>query len=401
MATTNVPRAKITLQGVVAPAASAVLAGVWSDLNTAFGGDLNTTNLATPEGQLASSTTAIITDKNDQFRAYVAGVDPAYSAGRMQDGIARIYFISRDPARPTVVQGQCIGAAGTAIPFGVLARAADGNLYRCTTAGTIPEGGSVALPFACQATGPIPCPAGTLGVYQIISGWDAITNAADGVIGNNVESRVAFEARRRASVAINARDSLDSILANVLAVPDVLDAYAAQNDTAFSVIRGGITLPPHSLYVGVAGGDPDAVALAIRTRKSLGCDTVGSVTRMVPDAAYAAPQPTYATSFQVLAPTPVLFAIKLANDPNVPSDAPSQVQAAIINAFAGADGGLRARSGGTIYASRYYAPVSALGAWVQIVSITLGVGAATGYSTVMRIDQTPVVAPADITVALV
>ena len=56
----------------------------------------------------------------------------------------------------------------------------------------------------------------------------------------------------------------------------------------------------------------------------------------------------------------------------MPSNASSLIKAAIISAFAGADGGSRAKIGSTVYASRYYAGVAALGAWANIVSIQIG-----------------------------
>ncbi len=56
----------------------------------------------------------------------------------MQDAIARIYFLERNPAEPTTVQALCTGLAGVEIPVGALAVAEDGNQYICTQAGTIP-----------------------------------------------------------------------------------------------------------------------------------------------------------------------------------------------------------------------------------------------------------------------
>ncbi len=68
----------------------------------------------------------------------------------------------------------------------------------------------------------------------------------------------------------------------------------------------------------------------------------------------------------------MLFQVNLADNPQVPADAELLVEAAIINAFSGADGGPRARIGGTIYASRFYSAVALLGSWAQIVSILIG-----------------------------
>ena len=51
----NVPALTITDTGVVAPQTSDVLNGVLQDLNTAFGGNLNITNVGTPQGYLAEN----------------------------------------------------------------------------------------------------------------------------------------------------------------------------------------------------------------------------------------------------------------------------------------------------------------------------------------------------------
>jgi len=229
--TTNVPSPTFGPTGFVPPPESAVLAGVQADQNAAFGGNLNL-GLTTPQGQLAQSETAIIGDKNDQFCALANNMDPAFSSGRFQDGIGRIYYLTRIPASSTVVTGRCSGLAGTVIPVNAQAIDQGGNTYLCTQAGTIPVGGYIDLTFACSATGPVACPIGFLSaIYQAIPGWDSITNLAAGALGADVETRSDFEFRRANSVALNAQGSLGSVLGAVFAVPGVLDAYAIENDT--------------------------------------------------------------------------------------------------------------------------------------------------------------------------
>ena len=56
----------------------------------------------------------------------------------------------------------------------------------------------------------------------------------------------------------------------------------------------------------------------------------------------------------------------------MPADAVTQIQNAIIAAFAGADGGPRARIGSTIFALRFASSIIALGSWAQIISIQIG-----------------------------
>lgn len=264
MSMTNVPEPVFGATGFIVPAESAILAGVQADQQAAFGGNLNPA-LSTPQGQLASSETAIIGDKNDQFLLLTQNVDPAYASGRMQDAIARIYFLERNPAQPTAVQCVCSGKTNTPIPVGAQAQDQDGNLYICTEAGTILSSGSVTLNFACATTGPIACPPGFVDdIYQAIPGWDSVTNPAAGVVGNNVETRADFEFRRAASVALNAQGSLPSVLGAVFSVPNVLDAYATEND--LSVISGAAftgSIAGATLTVTVLGSGAIAVGQTV------------------------------------------------------------------------------------------------------------------------------------------
>lgn len=369
--TTSVPAPAFGLNGFIAPSESSILAGVIVDINTAFGGGLNP-SLSTPQGQLASSVTAIIGNANDQFLALANGVDPAFAAGRLQDGIGRIYFITRNAAQSTVVQATCSGLTNTIIPIGALAQATDKTNYVCIQAGTIPPGGSVVLPFQAVPTGPIACPAGMLNaIYRLIPGWDSILNATDGVLGSVVESRTDFELRRQQSVSKNAAGTLPAIQGAVLGVPGVLDVYVTENYTTAPVTIGGVSIAANSLYVAVSGGASQAVAQAIWSKKAPGCGYTGNTTMTVVDNSpgYNVPYPSYAVTFQRPAPITVSFSVVIANSLAVPSNAAALVSSAILTAFSGADGGTRARIGSTLYASRYYAGVAALGAWAQIISI--------------------------------
>lgn len=371
---TNVPAPTWTPNGFVIPSDDAILTGVQADQNAAFGGDLNPA-LETPQGQLATSQTAIISNADQTFLFYTTQTDPAFAIGRMQDAIGRIYFIERIPAEPTLVTATCTGLAGTVIPPGSLAQAGDGNTYTCTDGGAIPVGGSIFLTFACNTVGPIACPANTLNVIaRAIPGWDTINNPSDGVLGRNTEGRAAFEARRAASVALNSRGALPSVRGAVLSVAGVLDAYVTENVTGSPVTIGDFTLAAHSLYVAVVGGTDANVANAIWSKKAPGCAYNGNTTVTVQDtnSGYTPPYPSYSVSFERPAALTVLFAITIANSSLVPSNATDLIQSAIIGAFAGADGGSRAQIGSTLYASRYYATIAALGPWVQIVSILIG-----------------------------
>lgn len=403
MADTSVPSPTFGPTGFLIPAESALVAGAFADINAAFGGGLND-DATTPQGQLAASIGAIVGFCNDTFLYLATQFDPAYAVGRFQDALGRIYFLERTAAEPTVVAADCVGAPGTVIPSGSLARAADGNVYSSTSAATIPDAGTISVDFACLTTGPIACPAGSLTtIYRTVPGWDTVNNPLDGVLGRNVESASEFEARRQASVALNAVGSLPAIRANVLNVENVLDAYVTENETGAPVVKGGVTLAANSLYVCTTGGVAADIAAAIWRKKPPGCGYTGTTTIAVEDSnsGYSTPYPSYDVSFTIATPTPILFAVSIANSPSVPANATALIQAAIIAAFSGSDGGERAKIGSTVYASRYYSPVALLGSWASIVSIKLGTAAADQDSVTMQIDQVPTIDAGDIVVTLV
>lgn len=401
---TNVPPLQVTAAGVVVPTEAEILSGVQADQAAAFGGDLNP-SLETPQGQLATSETAVIANAYAAFAALLSNMDPAYASGRMQDGIGRIYFMTRLPALPTSVSVTLTGLAGTVIPINAQAIATDGSIYLNTAEVTIPAGGSVAATFDCATPGPTACPAGSLNkIYRAITGWDSITNAADGVLGRAVESRSAFELRRQQSVAANSQGMLTSILGNVLDVSGVSDAYVLENDTGAPITVTGVTLVANSLYVCAQGGVNLDVATAILKKKAPGCRYNGTTTVSVTDSnpLYAPNYPTYSVKFQRPTPLRIYVAVSIANGADVPLDAVAQIQAAIIAAFAGADGGYPARIGATLLSSRYYAPVALLGAWARIISLKIGtVSPAVDDLVVVPINQIPAIAAGDIAVTLV
>lgn len=378
---TSVPPPTFGPLGFVAPPESAILTGVLADTSAAFGGNMNQA-LNTPQGQQASSLTAIIANCYALFLLYTNLVDPALSSGRMQDAIGYIYFLIRKPAQPTVVTATCSGAPGTLIPFGSLAQDANGNLYASLANATIGGGGTVSIEFECTVSGPLVCPAGALNaIYQAIPGWDTVTNPSDGEVGNNAETPAEFELRRQQSVSQNSMGPAPAVQAAVLGVAGVLDAYTFDNSTSSPVTIQGQTIDANSLYCCAAGGVSQDVAQAIWTRKGAGCAYTGNTTETVEDtnSGYTVPYPSYSVTFQRPTDLSVFFLVTLRNSSLVPADALTMVQAAVLETFAGSQEdpnfntfSTRARIGGTIFTSDYVPNIALLGSWARIVSIGIG-----------------------------
>lgn len=400
----SVPQISFTSAGLVLPTDAAILAGVQADINAAFGGGVNPA-LETPQGQLASSEAAVIADKNAEVALIVNQVDPQYADGRFQDAIARIYYLTRKPATSTAVIATLGGASGTVIPAGTLAQDTGGNTYSLTANATIGVGGTVDAEFQNVATGPIACPSGSLiKVYQAISGWDTITNAAAGTLGQDVETREDFEYRRRNSVALNAKGTPESIYAAVFAVDNVLDVYVIDNPTGSTVNTGATNYPviAHSVYVAVVGGIDADIAAAIWGKKDVGCDYNGNTTTTITDTSgYSYPYPTYTVKFERPTSQAIKFAVEIVDDPSLPSDVVTLVKNAIIARFNGTDGTTRERIGATVFASRYYGAVTSAGDNISLISILIGTSSPTLTQVLIGIDQRPTLTGSDITVTLV
>lgn len=400
--TTNVPQVQFTPEGAVLPEESEILAGVFADIDTAFGGGINQ-QLTSPQGQLAQSQSAIIGDKNNQIAEISNQVDPDTSSGRWQDGIGKIYFLERIAASGTVVTGTCRGKVNTLIPAGSMAEDTSGYQYYSLIDAKIGSDGTVDVDFQCATTGPIACHVGALAkIFRAQIGWDSITNNTAGTPGVNVEGRADFEYRRKNSVASNAISLTQAILGNVFKVTNVLDAYVKDNSSN-SDITYGVTnypIPKNSLCVSVAGGEAIDVATAIWKKKSLGCSYTGNTSYTVQDKdGYETPYPEYVVTWLTPTASAVYFSVQISDNDQLPYDVETSIQQAIIDAFNGVDGSSRARIGSTIYAGRYYAGVSAVDPNVNILSITLGWASdAGGTALAIGIDQRPTLSAENISV---
>lgn len=387
---TNVPMPTFGPTGFTSPEELAILTGVLADFNSAFGGNLNL-GLSTPQGQLSTSLTAVIGAFNDLFVEYTNQVDPAFASGRMQDAIARIYYLTRRGATATVVTARCSGATGVTLPAGSLARASDGTIYASLEAATIPVGGFVDVQFAALVPGDIDCPIGTLTtIYRTVPGWDSITNPTAGTPGQNEESREELEERRGLSVASNAVGILPSVRGSVLGVSGVVDAYVTENNAATSATIGGVSIAAHSLYVAVLGGADGDVAKAIWRKKNPGCNYTGATSVVVTDteSGYLTP-PTYTVKFQRASAVAVNFVIQIATGANVPADAALQIQAAVAALFPSL-----ARIGQKMFASAFVCAIGALGPWVRLLTITVNGGS----NVAVNIDQYPALGTVGVTV---
>lgn len=395
---TAVPKPTLGTTGYIIPSDADILTGVQTDINAALGGGVNP-SLSTPQGQLATSETAIIADAFAQFLAIVSQTDPIYAQGRMQDAIGFLYDMTRFGTTPTTLHGTCHGTAGSTIPATTVAVDAAGNLYSCP--GTvIATSGTVDVTFSNILNGPVDYVA-PLSIYQSVAGWDSISAVTVATLGTNVESQQEFELRRQASVAINSVGILEAVKGAVLAVDSSLACLVAENPSGSPETVQGIVLPANSLFIcagKVNGSISDTVgqeiAQAIWSKKSPGAPyasefTTGAKTFEAVDSVSGQEYPVW---FMEAVATPINFVITLANATNPPSNSITLITEALQGAFAGLDGlnPVGYEIGKTLYSSRFYPAIAAALPTVAILGIKLGTGATpTQYSQALTLKQIP------------
>lgn len=389
-----------TNAGPITPPTPEVQAAVLQYWQAAFGNRLNP-DMATPQGQVITSETAVIQDKNNQLLYLAQQFDPQQASGRWQDALAAIYFISRQAARPTIVQCVCMGLPGTVIPGSddnvspALVKSSEGYLLYCQRTSLIPPEGTITVPFACVDAGPLEIEAHSVTtIINAIPGWDTIDNPAVGVVGTGVESRAAFEARRFRSVALNSISMLDSVYARVANVEGVIDTLALQNRGDTPITVRGITMGPHSVYICALGGADYDIALAMYNSISAGCDYNGTTVVPITSPSTGAIENV---KFQRPTELPVYITVTISPTPSTPSDVAMRIKANVVADFYGlpwpyqADGihadaqSTRVHIGDTIYTSRFMCPVLAAGA-AAVASIVIDVMGGSGGGTKLEMN---------------
>lgn len=405
---TSVPDVTITESGLTVPEVADILSGRLTDIVSSLSSSgTPSTSLSSPQGQIAMSDTAIIAQVYDKLAVLMRMINPDYATGSFQDGIGRIYFMERITASGTVVTATCTGAVDTVLPIGSSAQDTAGYIYKTTSEYTIGSDGTVDADFTCQTTGPIVCAAGALSkIYRAVDGWDAVSNDSAGVVGTDIESRIAFETRRKNSVYRNSRNQDGSVLSGLLATDGVLDAYVWSNRTDAAVEKGvtSFSVAAHSTYICVYGGASADIASAIFETANPTSMLNGDTSYTISDTDnYSSNYPTYDITWQTATTTPIYFNITLDSSLSPPSDIISLVQAMVVSVMSGdVDGIDKARIGSTISVGRFYAPIISIdSSTVNISSITVSKDNSTFSSSVtMGIDQVPTIETANITVTL-
>lgn len=395
----TIPNIQFTAQGIGAPSREAVTAGLWAMMRQAFGSNI-TQDARTPQGQLVTSLTAVITDRDSQFIELANNFDPRYSFGKFQEALGAIYFLSRSEATRSVVTLKFTGLAGSAVPSGTQVRDDNGNIWETTQSGAVSVAtGTVTLLARAQVPGPIQAATGTINnLLDTLPGIDRAENLVPAVPGSNEESRADFELRREGSVAANSRLTNSAVYGAVFDLADVIDVRVVDNPSGDAITVGATNYPMirNSLLVSVVGGDDYEIAGKIMAKGGTGCAFVGNTDVLWKDTDNYDDgfPPEYNVKFLRPDIIPLYFDIRVADFSTVSGPQITAARQSIANQLA--SGPRRARIGGTVVASSFGCGLdSSLG----VVEIKVSTNGATWASLIkFGIDQFPSTAANLITV---
>lgn len=150
-----------------------------------------------------------------------------------------------------------------------------GNQYQLQTSYSFPGAATTTLAFVSVTIGQLQTAPNTIQtivtVTPGISGVNNPTTASD-IEGIPEETDPQLKIRQAESYFLQAVAPADAIRAALLSVPDCVDAYVAENDTAAPVLG----VPAHGLWIIVNGGTTANIGTAIYKKKNPGCALVGA-----------------------------------------------------------------------------------------------------------------------------
>lgn len=266
-----------TTTGIVVPDTSQIKSDVEQEFKNALGQDLDVSE-STPQGRLIEAETVARkrTVENMALLANMFNKDQAF--GIFLDSLASVFGVDRIGSTRTRVTCQLTGTANTVIPANAQAQDENGNLYYLENQVTLDSNGDATGYFLSINKGAIECPANSLNqIVTAVLGWSTVNNSSAGAVGlegeSDTELRKSLPKKQYQGKSLN-----EAIRSNVLRVEGVDSCLVIDNDTNSNDTTSvsGKTLPPHSLWVCVDGGNNNEIAQAIFDTKSIGCAYAGT-----------------------------------------------------------------------------------------------------------------------------
>lgn len=250
-----------------------------------FGEDIDTSD-TTPLGKFLRITAYQDTRIEEVAEQIYYSRFPNYANGVSLDRLCVFAGISRNPAIASEYTIKAYGTAGKSIPYGFLVGTEEGiTFYNTENDIVFNSSGQATFTAKCTDTGEI----GNVPYIEINTIVNPDVNITDieataqTTIGKEIESDYALRQRFNVTKEGLGACNESAIIAAVLSVPEVTSANIVVNDTNEN--DSETNLPPHSFNVIVTcpSTSYQSVAEAIFSRKPIGINSRGTITRSVTD----------------------------------------------------------------------------------------------------------------------
>lgn len=272
--------ALITSAGVFAPTYEEIHTEIKRRFKEFYGADVNL-DPDGADGQFLALWAKALHDSNNAVIAAYNSFSPATAIGNGLSSVVKVNGITRHLPSRSYADLKVVGQAGTTILNG---RALDVNekRWKLPDEVVIPYDGEIVVTAEAEEEGLIVANPGEISrIATPILGWQSVTNPAAARVGANVETDTELRRRQQESVTLTARTVSDGLVAGIHALTGVQKVTVFEND---STVTDKNSIPAHSIYVIVDGGEAQEIAQVIAAKKSLGVGTYGEVSAVVTDS---------------------------------------------------------------------------------------------------------------------
>ena len=257
-------------------------------------------------------------------QVFYAG-SPKYAEGVNLSNIGKLIGISRKQASKATGIERFAGTSGTVISANYQVQTNSGITFLTTQTMGIGSSGYVDIPIVAQSAGINGVVAANT-ITKIVNpmiGLNSITNPADTTGGQDEETDTAFRTRYIESTASGDGSTVEAIRAKLLGILGVTDAKVQENVTDETVN----SVPPHSIYCLVHGGNDTDIANAIFLKKSAGISTFGTTSVNIQDTQGI----IHAIKFSRPTQVNVYIKVTVTTSANYPADGNIQIRDKVKN----------------------------------------------------------------------
>jgi uncharacterized phage protein gp47/JayE len=280
------------------------------------------------DGQIIGILAEAFSDLDQNVELISKTCNPAEAAGNQLSTLVTINGIARKDATYSTVSIDITGVNGTIIPAGSIIKTSDEAANRfiidsdITISGTTGSGTATA-----ENAGAVIALTGTLTVIDTPKlGWQTVTNPTDASLGQEEESDAELRVRRKQSVSISARNTIESIAAELINLDGVTEVKVLENVTDTTDDNG---IRPHGTLSIVDGGDDTEIRQAIWDNKTGGSPTDGSDIGNIVDSQGITQEIRFSRPTDV----DIYIDVTIIKNSSYPADGDTQIKQSIVDYF--------------------------------------------------------------------